>query len=280
MPVRWPRRPAAVSEAVATGAGPDFSCAAGQKRAAKPLIGEVRSLSVVSVCVSVGLTVECGRVVDPPPSWWSGAVPLRLVGSCSRVSCEGKNLCRRFFRVRLPIWGPVRVPVGMSPPSSTPSFVMFRCLRHRRPGSLATCNRHGVYAQFWWLITRASSGCAVRCFRYLLRWRVLVVLLKETGVFVRLRLRLRRDACHRRPPPTSATDARHRRPPPTPARSHDSSRNPRAMPGVVPKFPSKHKTPTANRGRSYGKTWPCGVLERFLRHSWRSTSGDDGRVAV
>ena len=36
MPVRWPRRPAAVSEAVAAGAGPDFSCAAGQKRAAKP----------------------------------------------------------------------------------------------------------------------------------------------------------------------------------------------------------------------------------------------------
>jgi len=39
MPVRWPRRPAAVSEAVAAGAGPDFSCSAGQKRAAKPLIG-------------------------------------------------------------------------------------------------------------------------------------------------------------------------------------------------------------------------------------------------
>ena len=30
MPVRWPRRPAAVSEAVAAGAGPDFSCAAGK----------------------------------------------------------------------------------------------------------------------------------------------------------------------------------------------------------------------------------------------------------
>ena len=39
---------------------------------------------------------------------------------------------------------------------------------------------------------------------------------------MRLRLRLRRDARHRRPPPTPATDARHQRPPPTPARSHDS----------------------------------------------------------
>ena len=68
----------------------------------------------------------------------------------------------------------------------------------------------GVYAHFW-LITRASSdGCAVRCFRGLLRWRVLVALIKETGVVVRLRLRLRRNG---RPPPTPATDARHRRPP-------------------------------------------------------------------
>ena len=102
----------------------------------------------------------------------------------------------------------------------------------------------GVYAHFW-LNTRAGSGCAVRCFRGLLRWRVLVALIKETGVFVRLRLRLRRDARHRRPPPTPATDAHHRRPPPTPARSHDSSRNPRAMPGVVPEFPSKHPRQTA-----------------------------------
>ena len=68
MPVWWPRRPAAVSEAIVAGAGPDFSSAAGQMRAAKLLIGEVRSLSIVCVCVSVGLSVECGRVVDPPPS--------------------------------------------------------------------------------------------------------------------------------------------------------------------------------------------------------------------
>ena len=145
----------------------------------------------------------------------------------------------------------------MSPPSSILSFVMFRCLRRRRPGSHAACNRCGVYTHFWWLITRASSGCAVRWFRCLLRWRVLVALIKETGVFVWLRLRLRRDARHRRPPPTPATDARHRRPPPppTPARSHDPSWNPRAMPGVVPEFPSKHPRQTAvvltaKRGRA------------------------------
>ena len=255
MPVRWPRRPAAVSEAVAAGAGPDFSCAAGQKRAAKPPIGEVRSLSVVCVCVSgsVGRVWSCGRSSPVLVVWGGSPASGWLVFSI--FPAKEKNLCRRFFRVRLPIWGPVRVPVGMSPPSSIPSFVMFRCLRRRRPGSRATCNRCGVYAHVWWLITRASSGCAVRCFRCLLRWRVLVALIKETGVFVRLRLRLRQDARHRRPPPTPATDARHRRPPPTPARSHDSSRNPRAMPGVVPEFPSKHPRQTAvvltaKRGRA------------------------------
>ena len=183
---------------------------------------------------------------------------LPRLGGLGRLPCvwlarvldflwEGKNLCRRFFRIRLPIWGPVRVPVGMSPPSRIPSSIMFRCLRRRRPGSRATCNRCGVYAHVWWLITRASSGCAVRCFRCLLRWRVLVALIKETGVFVRLRLRLR----HRRPPPTPATNAREK---------------PRLGPELAGDARGRSriplKTPTANRGRSYGKTWPCGVLER------------------
>ena len=47
MPVRWPRRPAAVSEAAVAGAGPDFSCAGELEQPLKALIGEVRSLSVV-----------------------------------------------------------------------------------------------------------------------------------------------------------------------------------------------------------------------------------------
>ena len=51
MSVRWPRRPAAVSEAVAADAGPDFSCAGELEQPLKALIGEVRSLSVVCVCV-------------------------------------------------------------------------------------------------------------------------------------------------------------------------------------------------------------------------------------
>ena len=80
MPVRWPRRPAAVSEAVAAGAGPDFSCAGELEQPLKALIGEVRSLSVVCVCVSGLVGKVCGRVVDLPPwglclsrvvcAWW------------------------------------------------------------------------------------------------------------------------------------------------------------------------------------------------------------------
>ena len=63
MPVRRPRRPAVVSEAFVADAEPDTSCAAGQKRAAKPPIGKVRSLSVVGVYVSgsIGRVVSCGR---------------------------------------------------------------------------------------------------------------------------------------------------------------------------------------------------------------------------
>ena len=58
MPVRWPRRPAAVSEAVVADAEPDLSCAGELEQPLKALIGEVRSLSRSSVCVSVGLSVK------------------------------------------------------------------------------------------------------------------------------------------------------------------------------------------------------------------------------
>ena len=78
MPVRWPRRPAAVSEAVAAGAGPDFSCAGELEEPLKALIGEVRSPSVVCVCVSGLVGKVCGRVVDLPP--WS--VSSRVVCAC------------------------------------------------------------------------------------------------------------------------------------------------------------------------------------------------------
>ena len=215
MPVRWPRRPAAVSEAVAAaGAGPDFSCAAGKKvgRQATERRGKL-SLGRLCVCqVPVGLSVECGRVVDPPPSLWSGAAPLRLVGSCSRLflarnisigasfvsGCQSGVLfvCLLAYLLR-------QVP-------STPSFGMFRCLRRRRPGWLAR-DLQSVWRVRTLLVVDDARELGVRGALFSLFAAVACfschkfVLIRETGVFVRLRLRLRRDARHRRPPPTPAT---------------------------------------------------------------------------
>ena len=77
----------------------------------------------------------------------------------------------------------------------------------------------GVYAHFW-LITRAGSGCAVRCFRGLLRWRVLVALIKKTGVFLPGQRSLRPLSPLRplRPPRPLRPDARTRTRTRTPAK--------------------------------------------------------------
>ena len=75
MPVRWPRRPAAVSEAAVVDAEPDLSCAGELEQPLKALIGEVRSLSVV-VCVCVSGSVvgvwSCGRS-SPVLVVWGGS---------------------------------------------------------------------------------------------------------------------------------------------------------------------------------------------------------------
>ena len=65
MPVRWPRRPAAVSEAVVADAEPDFSCAGELEQPLKALVGKVshpppgRSLGRL-----VGRSVGSGRAFD------------------------------------------------------------------------------------------------------------------------------------------------------------------------------------------------------------------------
>ena len=103
MPVRWPRRPAAVSEAAVAGAGPDFSCAGELEQPLKALIGEVRSLSVVCVCVSgsVGRVWSCGRssfvfVVwgGSPASGWrvSSIFPAKEKSLSALLSCQAANL--------------------------------------------------------------------------------------------------------------------------------------------------------------------------------------------
>ena len=65
MPVRWPRRPAAVSEAVAAGAGPDFSCAGELEQPLKPRIGKMCRPSVgASVARSVARSGLVGRSIS------------------------------------------------------------------------------------------------------------------------------------------------------------------------------------------------------------------------
>ena len=81
----------------------------------------------------------------------------------------------------------------------------------------------------------------VRCFRCLWVWGVLVALIKLVGFLVGLRLWAAPSGC--------AFGLRLRAAPSGfafgPARSHDSTQNPWAMPGVVPGFPTKHPRQTA-----------------------------------
>ena len=228
MPVRWPRLPAAVSEAVAADAGPDFSCAAGQKRAAKPLIGEVRSLSIVCVCVCVSGSV--GRV-----------------GSCSRsspvlVGWGGSPASGRLLFSTFPEKG--KISVGASFVSGFQSGALFVCLLARllRESRLASRVPVSSLVSSWLargvespvarrgcsLSSRAcrlGSRCAVRCFLWTGEWDVLVGLVELSVLFVRLCLRLASeppsDATQRRrpatpPPATPPSDAAQRRRPATP----------------------------------------------------------------
>ena len=165
MPVRWPRRPCAVSAAVAAGAGPDFSCAGELEQPLKALIGEVRSLSVVCVCVSGLLGKVCGRVVDIPP--WS--VSSRVICACwgsglcyspkEHFLCLGASSCLFVLQVPPPGLGmcPGLVPSGGSIPP--PGFGFGCCCCSR-----ATCNRSCLLCVRLWCYApyrRRSSECAV-----------------------------------------------------------------------------------------------------------------------
>ena len=111
--------------------------------------------------------------------------------------------------------------------------------------SRATCNRPCLLCVRLWCYApyRRRSECAVRCFRCLWVWGVLVALIKLAGFLVGLRLRAS---------PSGFAFG--------PARSHDSTQNPWAN----ARGRSRIHPPTAHRGRICRGTPPCGVLERFL----------------
>ena len=164
MPVlRWPRRPAALSEAVAAGAGPDFSCAGELEQPLKALIGEVRSLSVVCVCVSGLVGKVCGRAVDLPPWSVSSRVvcaswALGFVGSRKRIFVCLVTSSRLVVSLRLCLC----VFVNTAPLSSPSPVLSFRSLVRSRFGS-RNRGHSGVFSALGCGVTRVPPPLAVRC---------------------------------------------------------------------------------------------------------------------
>ena len=164
MPVRWPRRPAAASAAVAAGAGPDFSCAGELEQPLKALIGEVRSLSVVCVCVSGLVGKVCGRAVDLPPWSVSSRVVCACWGSGFRWDPKqdflflGASSCLFVLQVPPPGLGmcPALVPSGGSIPP--PGFGFGCCCCSR-----ATCNRPCLLCVRLWFTRRTAAARSALC---------------------------------------------------------------------------------------------------------------------
>ena len=190
MPVRWTRRPAAVSEAVVADAEPDLSCAGELEQPVKALIGKVcrppvgRSVAwSVARSVLVELSISCGGVLCLGSSAAAGALGFPAPGYwilwasrlCSRlVFCHGRCMC---------------VPVGTTPSSSCASLLVSRSLRLSRLGSRVGL-QSPVARRGCSLLSRAcrlGSRCAVRCFRCLWVWGVLVAIIKLVGFLVGLR---------------------------------------------------------------------------------------------
>jgi len=102
----------------------------------------------------------------------------------------------------------------------------------------------------------------VRCFRCLWVWGVLVALIKLVGFLVGLRLWAAPSGCafglRLRAAPSGCAFGLRLRARPKPRLDSEPMGDARGRSRIP------HKTPTADRGRSYGKKWPCGVLEGFL----------------
>ena len=242
-PVGRPRRPMPSQPTAAA----DADRRSGVRRPARTrgsaAVGEVYRR--VRVCESPGRLAGrvwlCGQSSPPVLVVWVGSpasgwlvfsiFPGKEKSLSALLSCQAANLgscscaCWHVSSVKYPL---VRhVPLSSS---SSPW------------GLRATCNR-------WWRVRPLLVdyvrvlGCAVRCFRGLLRWRVLVALKRPAflcGFACNSAGTPATDARHRRPPPTPATDARHRRAPEATTRVGTRGR----CPGSFPHAPQNtHGTP-------------------------------------
>ena len=164
MPVRWRRRPAAVSAAVAAGADPDFSCAGELEPADRPAIRGKCAL---------------GWVCRPPLwVWWSSLVGgsisligLCLLGSSLRAGALdfivdskqdflflGASSCLFVLQVPPPgfVMCPGLVPSGGSIPP--PGFGFGCCCCSR-----ATCNRPCLLCVRLWFTRRTAAARSALC---------------------------------------------------------------------------------------------------------------------
>ena len=167
MPVRWPRRPAAVSEAAIADADaePDLSCAGELEQPRKALIGKVcrppvgRSVAwSVARSVLVELSISCVGVLCLESSAGAGALGFPVPGYwllwasrlfCSRlVFCHGRCMC---------------VPVGTAPSSSCASLLVSRSLRLSRLGSRALWNHRWLDEAARCYHARAASARGALC---------------------------------------------------------------------------------------------------------------------
>ena len=141
---------------------------------------------------SVGLVVESGRGIDLPHWSVSSRVVCACWGSGFRWDPKqdflflGASSCLFVLQVPPPGFGmcPGLVPSGGSIPP--PGFGFGCCCCSR-----ATCNRPCLLCVRLWCYApyRRRSECAVRCFRCLWVWGVLVALIRLVGFLVGLRLR-------------------------------------------------------------------------------------------
>ena len=253
MPVWWPRRPAAATAAVAAGAGPDFSCAGELEPADRPAIrgkcalgwvcrpplwvwwsSLVRGLISLLGRTRLGSSVRAGALgcVIPRSSTFCVSAPLhvclssrylRPVWECARGWClRGVRFPRRALASAAAA-ARARRAIGRV-------FSAFVCGVTRRT---AAARRSALFSVFVGVgrfsgvnkIGRLFGGASPLGCAFGLRLRA-----APSGCAFGLRLRAR-------PKPRLDSepmgDARGR------------SRIP-------------HKTPTADRGRSYGKKWPQG----------------------
>jgi hypothetical protein len=174
MPVRRPRRPAAVSAADAAGAGPELGCAGQLERAAEAPTNYNRRDGKFalggSVSRSVGRSVRSGRRLEfdipgadclrggsiPPPGVVESRTGLFGVSSLLRVS---RSVCGGVGVGGFNVPGAACLRGGSIPP---PGVCLFSLL-----GVAGWCCRCGIGGCLS-VLARASrlhSQCAVRCFR-------------------------------------------------------------------------------------------------------------------